>query len=137
MRAARAGTGCGRLLEAAGGCWGRERRDRCVVALSPDPARLLPAVRRPARLGTLSLSRAPAGFPPERWARLVPAWGSSSFSPGDPGLRQGFPRAGGKSLWAQSLRTPEGDVETLTLALRLQGYAESTWCRGQSLTDDH
>lgn len=117
---------------AAGGCWGRERRDRCVVARSPDPAQLPPAARRFARLGARSLSRAPSGFPPELWARLVPAWESSSFSPRDSGLRQGFPRAGVKSLWAQSPRTPEGDVEALTLALRLQGYAESSWCRGQS-----
>ena len=122
MRAARAGTGCGRLL--GPGAPGQVR-GRPLAGPSAAPASC-PAARSPRH----SLSRAPAGFPPERWARLVPAWGSSSFSPGDPGLRQGFPRAGGKSLWAQSLRTPEGDVETLTLALRLQGYAESSWCKG-------
>lgn len=130
MRAARSGSGLRELL--GPGAPGQVR----VVARSPDPAQLPPAARRFARLGARSLSRAPRVFPLSCGARLVPAWGRAHSLPGTPGCGRAS-RAGVKSLWAQSPRTPEGDVEALTLALRLQGYAESSWCRDSPMTDDH
>lgn len=81
VRAARAGAGCGRLL--APGAPGQVR-GRPLTGPGATPASCR-AVRSPRP------SPSSSRLPPERWARLVPAWGSGFFSPRETGLRQVSP----------------------------------------------
>ena len=123
MRAARAGTGCGRLL--GPGAPGQVR-DRPLAGPRAAPASC-PAVRSPRRSLSLEL---PPCFPLSGGPGSCRRGGRARSLPGTPGCGRAFPRVGGKSLSAQSPLTLEGDVEALTLGLRLQGYAESKLVQG-------
>lgn len=131
QRRSRRSRGCERpgRERAEGGCSRRERRDRCVVALSPGPALLQQAAGRSAPPGPLP--RAP-GFPLRDGPGSCRRGGRAFSLPGRPGCGR-FPLGEREVPVGSVPRAPEGHVESLALALRQQACSGSSWCWGQSV----